>query len=220
MKNLVIVGTGSFAELMYFYLTHFDERKAVAFAVEEAYRSDTRFLGFPVCLLERIDKFYPPEENDVLLAIGAKDMNQLRERIFRLCKAKGYTIASFVHPTCVISPDAQIGEGNIFLENVLVQPFVKIGNGNLFWDNIAITHNEVIGNFNTISGGVGLSGFTRVGNNCYLGKYSMVFDKVTIADYTLVGAGAYVKRDTQEYDVIVPSQCVTLKEKKSTDFNV
>ena len=78
----------------------------------------------------------------------------------------------------------------------------------------------IIGDFNTISGGVGLCGFDTVGNYCYLGKYSMVFDNVALADYTLVGAGAHVKNDTQEYDVIVPARSVLLEGRKSTDFKV
>lgn len=132
----------------------------------------------------------------------------------------GYDIASFIHPSCLIAPDAELGEGNIFLEKVLVQPFSKIGNGNLFWDNVAIIHNNRIGDFNTVSGGVGFSGFTTVGSHCYIGKHSMVFDRVTIADYTLIGAGAHVKRDTKPFEVVVPARSITLENKKSTDFSV
>ena len=90
----------------------------------------------------------------------------------------------------------------------------------MFWDNVAITHNDIIGDFNTVSGGVGFSGFTTVGNHCYIGKYAMVFDHVTISDYTLVGAGAHVRRDTKPFDVVVPARSVTLENKKSTDFSV
>lgn len=220
MKDLVIVGTGSFATLMKFYITQYDTRKVVAFSVEQAYINGPFFEELPVCPLERLTERYASDTYDVLLAIGAKNMNKLRERLFRFCKDKGYHVASFIHPSCVLSPDTKIGEGNIILENSLTQPFVEIGEGNLFWDNVAITHNDIIGDFNTISGGVGFSGFDTVGNYCYLGKYSMVFDNVTLADYTLVGAGAHVKNDTQEYDVIVPARSVLLEGRKSTDFKV
>ena len=168
MKDLVIVGTGSFATLMKFYITQYDTRKVVAFSVEQAYINEPFFEGIPICPLERLTEYYSADVYDVLLSIGAKDMNKLRERLFHFCKEKGYHIASFVHPSCLISPDAQIGEGNIFLENILIQPFVKIGNGNLFWDHVAISHNETIGDFNTMAGGVGLSGFIKIGNNCQM----------------------------------------------------
>lgn len=225
MKDIVILGTGSFAELMYFYIKNYDKRRVAAFSVEKAYMQGKEFLGLPVYPLEQLPEHCQPETHEVLLAIGAKEMNRLRERFFRMCKnptlgGGGYDIASFIHPSCLISPDAEIGEGNIFLEKVLVQPFVKIGKGNLFWDNVAITHNDIIGNFNTVSGGVGFSGFATVGNYCYIGKYAVVFDRVTISDYTLVGAGAYVKRDTKPFDVVVPARSVTLGNKKSTDFSV
>lgn len=220
LKDIVIVGTGNFACLMYRYLQLYDQRKVIAFSVEKEYINLSQFEDLPVYPFEELPSYCPPHTYDIMLAIGTSDMNKLRERLFNQCKQSGYTIASFIHPSCTIAPDAKIGEGNIFLEKNMIQPFVQIGDGNLFWDNISISHNDKVGNFNTIAGGVGIAGFTTIKNYCYLGRHSMVFDKVTIADFTLVGAGAYVKRDTNSYDVIVPARSVTLEGKKSTDFKV
>ena len=96
MKDLVIVGTGSFATLMKFYITQYDTRKVVAFSVEQAYINEPFFEGIPICPLERLTEYYSADVYDVLLAIGAKDMNKLRERLFHFCKeTKRYLKALF-----------------------------------------------------------------------------------------------------------------------------
>lgn len=37
MKPVVVIGTESFAELLFFYLKHYSERKVTAFSVHERY---------------------------------------------------------------------------------------------------------------------------------------------------------------------------------------
>lgn len=175
-------------------------------------------MKLPIIPFEKVEEYYLPHDYDVILGVGYSKMNTVRKTLFLACKEKGYSIASYIHPTAFISNDVELGEGNIILENCLIQPFVTIGDGNLIWDNVAITHNDRIGNFNTFSGNAGLSGFVTVGDHCYFGKYSMAFDKIKIADFTLIGAGAFVKRDTKPFDVIVPAHSVTLEGRRSIDM--
>lgn len=220
MKPVVVIGAESFAELLFFYLKNYSKREIVAFSVHSQYikRDQETFCGLPIIPFERLEVYYPAYNYDVILGLGHSKMNTVRKTLFFACKEKGYSIASFIHPTTFISKDAVLGEGNIILENSLIQPFVTIGDGNLLWDSVAITHNDRIGNFNTFAGNTGLSGFVTVGDHCYFGKHSMTFDKLQIADFTLIGAGAFVKRNTKPYDVIVPVRSMTLEGKRSTDF--
>jgi len=168
--------------------------------------------------LEHIEEQYPPTEYEVILGVGYSRMNTVRQNLFNICKEKGYHIASYIHPTAVISKDAELGEGNIILENTLIQPFVKLGRGNLLWYNVSVAHNGQIGDFCTLAGGASLAGFVTVENNCFLGNSSMVFGRVTLAEYTLLGAMAHVKEDTQPNQVILPVRSVTLEGRVSTEF--
>jgi len=217
-KQVVIIGNNDFANLMFYYLTEHDKNKVVAFSVDSEYIKEEIFNGIPVIKFETIEYDYPPNRYDVLIAIGALNMNDVRKKKFLQCKSKGYNIASYVHSTSIISADVVIGEGNIILEKCLIQPFVKIGDGNLFWNDTSIVHNDEIGNYNTISVGVSLSGFVKIKENCYIGNSAMIHEKIIIDDYTLIGAGAYVKSNTDKHSVIVPSKSIVLKNKKSTDF--
>jgi len=172
----------------------------------------------PVVALEHIEEYYPPAEYEVILGVGYSRMNDIRQNLFNICKEKGYYVASYIHPTAVISKDAKLGEGNIILENTLLQPFVELGRGNLLLYNVSVAHNDKIGDFCTLTGGTSLAGFVTVENNCFLGNSSMVFDHVTLAKYTLLGANAYVKKNTKPYEVIVPARSLTLEGRVSTEF--
>lgn len=218
MKNIVIFGANDFGRLLKFYMEEdSDERKVVAFTMNEKFIKDREYLGLPVVPFEQINKAYPPEENEILIAIGYSKMNEIRREIFDDCKEKGYTVASFVHSTCTIHSDS-FGEGNILLEKCMIYPFVTIGKGNLLWDHVVISHDCSVGDFNTFSGNADLCGYVKIGNNCFLGKHCVVQERSVLADYTLVGAMAFSKGCTKPYEVVVPARSAILDYKRSIDL--
>ena len=218
VKDLVILGGSSFAELLHSYLKEEGKRNVVAFTVEKKYLNDTPAGGLPVVAFETVEKLYPPNKYEIIMGIGYSGMNSLRERLFYEAKKKGYYIASFIHSTATIAKDAVIGEGNIIFEKSLIQSFCEIGSGNLIWYDVKIAHNDKIGNFNTFAGNSSLSGFVNIANRCFLGNSCTVVNNVNIADETLIGSGAVVKADTMPKSVIVPARSVVLPQKKSMEF--
>nr|WP_223285467.1 hypothetical protein [Paenibacillus sp. PL91] len=144
-------------------------------------------------------------------------MNDIRKLIWHECKEKGYKIASIIHPSATILAE-NVGEGNIILENVVIQPFVKIGFGNLIWPSVTIGHDCNIGNFNTFTGNVSFSGFVNVGNNCFIGNSCVFRDHINIGDYTFTGINTSIIKDTKPYSVIVPPKSQLLKKIKSIDM--
>jgi len=123
LKDLIMIGTGSFAKLLSYYVTEYGGRRIAAFSVDSAYINENRtfVLGVNVYPLESVEKTFPPDRFEVILGVGYSKMNQVRKDLFSRCKQKGYTIASFIHPTAVVSKDAKMGEGNILLEQVIVK---------------------------------------------------------------------------------------------------
>lgn len=217
MKKIVIFGPNDLGRLLKFYVDTTDEREVVAFTVDREFMNGDTFLDLPVIPFDQLADFYPPNEYEVLLAIGNKRMNDIRKEKFLACKEKGYTLASYIHPNCSFHCK-KIGEGNIFLEKCMIYPFSEIGNGNLCWDHVLISHDCKVGDFNTFSSYADLCGYVTIGNNGYFGKHCILNDGMNVADYTLVGAAAYAKKDTKKYDVIVPARSIVLENKKSTDL--
>lgn len=219
MKKLVIFGIEDFAQLLHYFITHDTDYSIECFTVDGKYIKDSSYLGLPVVPFEKIEENFSPDEFEILLGVGYKRMNEIRQKIFCECKKKGYRIASYVHSSAFLNTP-EMGEGNIILEKSIIEPFVKIGNGNLIWCNVTIAHNCVIGDFNALSTVTSLAGHATIKNNCFIGSRSMIFDRVTIQDYTLVGAGANVSKDTKPYDVVVPARSITLENKSSLQMNI
>lgn len=217
MKDVVLYGNGSFAQLLKWYMDHDDERKVVAATVEEMYRNASQFEGLPLIPFERLEEQYAADDVEILLGVGYTEMNNVRKRIFEACKKKGYALAQYIHSSVRLS-DTQMGEGNIIFEDTLVEPFVQVGSGNIIWYKSAIAHNSNIGNFNMIAGNASICGFSQVKNNCFIGSGAVIRDKIKIEDYTLVGAAAYAAADTQKYQVVAANKGVVLPNKSSLDY--
>ncbi|MCI9050800.1 MAG: acetyltransferase [Lachnospiraceae bacterium] len=219
MKKLILYGNTTFTKLLKWYIDNDTDRLIMAVTVEDKYIDSDIFEGLPVVSFSEIEKKYNPNEYEILICVGYSHMNNVRKKIFFQCKEKGYSIASYIHSTANIASNVSIGEGNIVLENTLIQPFVKLGDCNLLWYKIAIAHDCIIGNFNTIAGMSSISGFVEIGNNTFIGNNSTVRDSVKISNYTLLGAGSYIDKDTKSYDVYVPQRCIKL-DKQSIEINL
>lgn len=219
-KELIIFGINKFAELIKYYIEESSNIKVAAFTVDREYITKKNLCGLNVIPFEDLDKIYSRETTLILPAIGYRNMNNIRKKVFSAIKEKGYKMTSYIHPTANIANNSVIGIGNIILENSLVQPFVNIGDGNIIWSNVNISHHSSVGNFNYFAPGVSLSGEIKIGDNCFLGNGCIAKNGIQISDYTLIGAAAYVSQDTLEYSVIVPYKSKVLSNKRSIDIRI
>lgn len=218
MEKIVIIGNGSYAKMMNQYLKISGFHGACAYAVDACCISEPELDGIEVISLDRLREQFPCEKYDLIMGIGYAQMSQIRKRIFEQCKSWGYHFENYIHPTAIISPDVQIGEGNNILEGVIIEAGATIGNANLFFGGSMVGHESRIGNYNTFAGKSMIAGVVTVENNCFLGVSSAVKDHVVLHDYVLLGAMAYGYKDMEEYSVVVPAKSEILKNKKSVDF--
>ena len=194
-----IFGTSRFAELMYYYEKQIFNRTIDAFTVEKQFYVDPNNLPKPIIPFEEI--LLEKEEKSILIAIGYNKMNGIRRKIFTISKQHGFQILSFIHPSAIIADNVEFDEGNIVLENTVIQPYVKIGKGNIFWANSTISHHCIIGNFNFFGACCTLSGRVTVSDNCFFGSNCTVRNAIDIAENTLIGAGTYINKSTKKDEV-------------------
>ena len=189
----------------------------MAYTVDKAYLESDTYDGLPAVAYEEVEKAYPPTEYTMVIALGYKKMNQIRQQKFEDAKRKGYRIENFVHPS-VVDESVAMGEGNIILEHVTLAYGTKIGNSNIIWNGSQISHESQVGDYNFFSVDSVIAGKTVVKNNCFLGINSTVLGNRTLEYATLVGAGAFVKENTEPYSVYVPARSICLENKKSTEM--
>ncbi len=218
MKKLVIMGNSSYSEMMKSYIMLTGFGKVIAYAVDGEFIEKDEIGGTPVISLEKLRDTYPAGEMSLIMGIGYAKMSEIRRKIFEKCKEWGYCFENFVHPTAIIAEDVTMGEGNNFLEGVIVEVGSVIGNGNLFFGGSLVAHGAVIGDYNTFSVKAVTAGHVTVKNHCFLGASSVVKDSVTLGNYVLLGAGAVGFKNLEPYSVVVPANSKILEGRKSIEF--
>lgn len=216
-KKCIVFGTTAFAEMLVKYLNYYTEYETEAYVIDKAYKDSDNLGEYPVIEFENVENIYPPSKYDMFLALGYKNMNDIRMQKYFVAKQKGYAIGSFIHPT-VTRDMAEVGEGNIIFENVTLSYGVKIGNCNIIWNGCQISHETQVGDFNFFAPGAVLAGKIIVENNCFFGINSAVRGANTLRNYTLVGAGCYMNDSSEENGVYVPARSLQLKKYQSRDI--
>lgn len=218
MEDIIIVGNSSHAQLINRYIKSTNFGKVVAYVVDKEYISADMVDGIPVISFGQLKEQYAPENVNLVMGIGYKKMGEIRKTKFEQCKKMGYSFANYIHPTAILPENLIIGEGNIILENVLVEIGVQIGDANLFFGGSIIGHESEIGSYNTFSLRSVIAGNVHITDNCFLGVASAVKDNVTFSNHVLLGATGYGFKDMDAYSVVVPAKSSVLEGKRSTEY--
>lgn len=213
MKDVAIIGTGDFGSIVYQILKKHG-RQVVCFCVDDEYLDcdNASFWDIPVIGTSELKDKYKPETTELVAGFIGSPMFDVREQKCNEFKACGYSFANVIDTD--ISYVAEIGEGNVIMQNVSLGYDVHIGDGNIIWPGVVFPHNNYIGCYNNIAPTASLSGYSCVGNHCYIGNNSIIKNRIKVNDYTFVGAGAYIRHDTESGKTIVPPRSYELNRIK------
>jgi len=201
LKKVIIFGTGDFAQLVHYYLTHDSQYEIIAFTANKQFINNEKLFGLPVVPFEEIESKYPPTDFDMFIAIAYSKINKTRASIFQEAKNKGYDLISYINSKTTTWDDLTIGENCFIFENVVIQPFVKIGNDVIIWSGNHIGHHSIINDHCFITSHVVISGNVIIEPYCFLGVNSTLRDGIHIAKECVIGAGAVILEDTKEKGV-------------------
>lgn len=198
--NLVIVGTGDYAEVALHYLSGGTDYQVVAFSVEEAFLpvspDERQFCGLPVVGFESLTADFHPATTEVLVAVGPGRVNTVRERLYLETKSKGYRLITYIHPQAHVADPSMVGENSFVFPFVCLEPGTRVGNNCVFWAGSHLAHHSVVEDHCFIAPGARVSGRSTIKSNCFLGINSTVRDHVVVAERCIVGAGVVIKKDT------------------------
>ena len=205
-RNLILIGSGLFAEVACAYFEEFTDYQVSAFACHESYINGGEIYGRPWLAIENLEREFSPADADVFVAIGYGQMNKIRQRVYSELKEKGYVCATFVHPDVKIWDSTTLGDNVFIFEDNTIQPFTQIGSNTVFWSGNHVGHHSRIGSHCFISSHVVISGSCTIGNNVFIGVNSTLHDSLVIGDECLIGAGATISKDTAAKSVYVTQQ--------------
>lgn len=198
MKKTIIFGNSEFAEIVHYYITVDGGWDVAAFTVNQKYITEEKLLGIPVVPYDTIDETFPPDKYFMVIAIGYKDLNKLRQSVYNSAKSKGYDLPSFIHPTNTIALNSVIGESCLVFENNTIQPFVKIGDNVIVWSCNTIGHHSVVEDHCFISSNTLFGGYATIGKRSLLGGCCNISSGHSVGKDCFIGANALVDEDADD----------------------
>lgn len=121
--------------------------------------------------------------------------NETRKKIYDSHKLNYVTL---IHPSAVIASDVTLGEGVVVLAGAVINADTKIGKHTIINTGAVVEHDCVIGEFTMIAPHATVCGFSKIGNNCWLGAGSVANNVISIYDNVIVGSGAVVVKNIEE----------------------
>ena len=108
---------------------------------------------------------------------------------------RGVRFATLVHPSAVVTPWVQLGEGTIVLARCTFTADIRVGRHVVFNPGCTVAHDVQVGDYVYVSPGVNLAGRVTIEDSCYLGTGASVIPGRRVGARSVIGAGAVVARD-------------------------
>lgn len=194
MRNLIIFGDTPFAERLFKYISIEAKDKVIAFTQEKSFISRKEIQGIPVVPFEELDEHFK-EDFEIIIGIGYTQMNQLKKKIYKMCKEKKYKVGTYISSNAIVYSD-EFGEGCFIAPGVVIGPNCSMGVCNYIASSAILSHDNALGDFNFLSTNAVFGGNAKVENNCFFGLHSTVKDGITIASDNLFGSCANVLEST------------------------
>lgn len=195
-RPVVIFGDRSMSSLAWHSMVRDAGRSVAGFTVEDQYRSRDTHEGLPVVSFGEVENMFPPAQYEMLIPIGATNINGVRRALCETAKMKGYTLTSFVSQRAHLWPDTPVGENCLIFDHAVLQPFARIGNNVIVRSGANIGHHSVVEDHCFIATGVITGGNVHIGEQCFVGLGAVIRDGIKLAPRCLIGAGAVVLADT------------------------
>lgn len=138
---------------------------------------------------------YAIEESDRFVIANAN--TDLRKQFAEKLSSRGARFINVIHPSCMISPTADIGVGNILSPDCHVGPIAKVGNFNVLTTGTMISHDCVVGDYNSFSSVI-VCGHVTIGSGNSFFIRSTVVPHVSIGSNCTIQAGMVVDKNVPD----------------------
>lgn len=191
--SVVVIGAGGHA-LVVAEILQLMGHHIVGFIDEtDPQRCGEMFGG--ACILGGMDKLSRLLADGVQHSIVAIGHCQARMRIAdKLCE-RGLTLINAIHPSAIVSPQAELGKGCVIAAQAAVNPNAHLGSNVIVNTGATVDHECYIAAGVHLGPGVHIAGKVTVGAGTWIGIGSTVIDRITIGEGAFIGAGSVVIRN-------------------------
>lgn len=136
-----------------------------------------------------------PEQVLLVNGIGSLPGHNRRAIVQQDMIDAGYTFATVIAPTAIVSPYASIAEGVQIMPGAIVNVGAMVGPGSIINSGAIVEHDCQIGALNHLAPGAVLCGAVRTGPGVHVGTGAVVIQNVSIGANTVIAANATVRQD-------------------------
>jgi len=132
---------------------------------------------------------FSPDRIEIVNGIGVLPGRRTRWLLGDSVREKGYTCASVVHPSVIISSNVSLESGVQVMAGCVLQNGITVGYDSVINTGSSIDHDSAIDAQCWISPGVTICGEVNVGPGAYIGAGATILQKVSIKEGSLVRGG-------------------------------
>jgi UDP-N-acetylbacillosamine N-acetyltransferase len=153
-------------------------------------RAQTEFCGASILGgEEQLDDLLQQGVKHLICAIG---IGRVRLQLTELARAKGFQLATAIHPQAVIAAGVPIGAGTVIMAGSVVNPYARLGENVVIATCASVEHECTIEDAVWINAGVHLGGRVIVERAATVEIGATVAGRLRIGADSVVGAGSVV----------------------------
>ena len=198
MAELVIVGAGGFsrqiAELLEELTLDGPCRVLAGFLDDDPALAGSHVLGYQVLGPLTIARELDADRKFIIGVANVRRPDSRRAIVSRL-ELPADRYASLIHRSASVSKRAEIGEGSVVLQNVVISHGAVLAAHVLVSPGCVISHDARLDSGVTLAAGVLVGGGCALGAGAYLGAGCTIRDGVKIGEGAIVGMGAVAVKD-------------------------
>jgi sugar O-acyltransferase (sialic acid O-acetyltransferase NeuD family) len=138
-------------------------------------------------------------------AVHPIEHGMVRVKLFEQLNIPDKRLATIIHPSAFVAPNAEIGPGCFIMANTYIGPQTVLEKSVYVMANCVIGHNDRIGRFCHISAGSTISSYVKIGEASDVCLAASVLEKVTIGSYCVIGANALLTKSTGDSELYIGS---------------
>ncbi len=202
-KKVLMWGCGEVARTLISTFQGVDEIEVVGVCIDDEFWKEGIVVGDRevIRFSEAVERFSPDQVN-ILVAVGFKDLNKVRTEVLKRFLSLGYKPISFIHPTAYVSSSVRLGEHILIMPKVVLEPGVEIGDNVFIWSGAVVCHDVKVERDCFIASGVVIGGGAFIGERSFLGMNAVIRDHRRVGERCIVGAGSYVSRDLHDDHIL------------------